>query len=222
LTASQKQAPPPSQVPGSSAGLSRQREAPGTILPSNAEQRGRSSEIDGSNNRRGVSVVGREAKTLQLKIVPRLLITSTTLSPPAAGVLLPTYFQPAVRGGLLASGDLTSEKRKIDHEEGNREQRGWTIRTDGADLRIGATPEPLAVSSFNCCWCASRSRAGSPEHQRTLRTRSSSRRPTARPTIETFPMDLVANTHWHMISGKVRFRSVLKMDGVRTYTGFLP
>jgi hypothetical protein len=111
-------------VPGSSAGLSRQREAPGTILPSNAEQRGRSSEIDGSNNRRGVSVVGRQAKTLQLKIVPRLLITSTTLSPPAAGVLLPTYFQPAVRGGLLASGDLTSEKRKIDHEEGNREQRG--------------------------------------------------------------------------------------------------
>jgi hypothetical protein len=102
--------------------------------------------------------------TLLLKIVPRLLISSTTLSLPAAGVLLPTYFQPAIRGGLLASSDLTSEQRKIDHEDGNREQRGRQFELKEPISGSARRPSHLRFRLFNCCWRASRSRAGPPEH----------------------------------------------------------
>ena len=86
------------------------------------------------------------------------------------------------------------------------------LGVDGKLMLIGATPEPFAVSSFQLLM-ARKSIQGWPsgtakDSEDTLRFAAAHG---VRPMIETFPLDRVADAYEHMMSGKVRFRAVLKM-----------
>lgn len=86
------------------------------------------------------------------------------------------------------------------------------LGVDGRLVLIGASPEPFAVSSFQLLM-ARKSIEGWPsgtakDSEDTLKFAAANG---VRPMIETFPLDRVADAYEHMISGKVRFRSVLKM-----------
>jgi D-arabinose 1-dehydrogenase-like Zn-dependent alcohol dehydrogenase len=76
---------------------------------------------------------------------------------------------------------------------------------------VGASPEPFAVSSFQLL-NARKSIAGWPsgtakDSEDTLKFAQASG---VRPMIETFPLERAADGYEHMMSGKARFRSVLK------------
>jgi len=76
---------------------------------------------------------------------------------------------------------------------------------------VGASADPFAVTSFQLIM-AHRSIVGWPsgtsiDSEDTLRFAAASG---ARPMIETFPLERAADAYDHMMSGKVRFRSVLK------------
>jgi D-arabinose 1-dehydrogenase-like Zn-dependent alcohol dehydrogenase len=86
------------------------------------------------------------------------------------------------------------------------------LGVDGKLVLIGASPEPFSVSSFQLLM-ARKSIVGWPsgtakDSEDTLRFAAANG---VRPMIETFPFDRVADAYEHMISGKVRFRSVLKI-----------
>jgi len=86
------------------------------------------------------------------------------------------------------------------------------LGVDGKLVLVGATPEPFSVSSFQLLM-ARKSIVGWPsgtakDSEDTLRFAAANG---VRPMIETFPFDRVADAYEHMISGKVRFRSVLKI-----------
>ncbi len=86
------------------------------------------------------------------------------------------------------------------------------LGVNGRLVLIGASAEPFAVSSFQLLM-ARKSIEGWPsgtskDSEDTLRFAAANG---VRPMIETFPLDRVADAYEHMISGKVRFRSVLKM-----------
>src|SRR5215472_3283852 len=86
------------------------------------------------------------------------------------------------------------------------------LGVDGKLVLIAATPEPFAVSSFQLLM-ARKSIEGWPsgtskDSEDTLKFAAASG---VRPMVETFPLDRVADAYEHMISGKVRFRAVLKM-----------
>jgi D-arabinose 1-dehydrogenase-like Zn-dependent alcohol dehydrogenase len=77
---------------------------------------------------------------------------------------------------------------------------------------VGASPDPFAVSSFQLI-LAHRSIVGWPsgtsiDSEDTLRFAAASG---VRPMIETFPLERAADGYDRMMSGKVRFRSVLKI-----------
>ncbi|MBV8139328.1 MAG: alcohol dehydrogenase catalytic domain-containing protein [Deltaproteobacteria bacterium] len=86
------------------------------------------------------------------------------------------------------------------------------LGVNGKLILIGATTEPFALSSLQLL-TARKSLQGWPsgtskESEDTLKFAAARG---VRPMIETFPLDRVADAYEHMISGKVRFRSVLKM-----------
>jgi D-arabinose 1-dehydrogenase-like Zn-dependent alcohol dehydrogenase len=86
------------------------------------------------------------------------------------------------------------------------------LGVNGRLVLIGASAEPFAVSSFQLLM-ARKSIEGWPsgtskDSEDTLRFAAANG---VRPMIETFPLDRVADAYEHMISGKVQFRSVLKM-----------
>jgi D-arabinose 1-dehydrogenase-like Zn-dependent alcohol dehydrogenase len=77
---------------------------------------------------------------------------------------------------------------------------------------VGASPDPFAVSSFQLI-LTRKSIVGWPsgtsiDSEDTLRFAAASG---VRPMIETFPLERAADGYDRMMSGKVRFRSVLKM-----------
>ena len=85
------------------------------------------------------------------------------------------------------------------------------LGVDGRLVLVGASPEPFAVSSFQLLM-ARKSIAGWPsgtakDSEDTLKFAAANG---VRPMIETFPLELAADGYEHMMSGKVRFRSVLK------------
>jgi len=85
------------------------------------------------------------------------------------------------------------------------------LGVDGKLVLVGASPEPFAVSSFQLLM-ARKSIAGWPsgtakDSEDTLKFAAANG---VRPMIETFPLELAADGYEHMMSGKVRFRSVLK------------
>jgi len=85
------------------------------------------------------------------------------------------------------------------------------LGVDGKLVLVGASPEPFAVSSFQLL-NARKSIAGWPsgtakDSEDTLKFAAANG---VRPMIETFPLELAADGYEHMMSGKVRFRSVLK------------
>jgi D-arabinose 1-dehydrogenase-like Zn-dependent alcohol dehydrogenase len=85
------------------------------------------------------------------------------------------------------------------------------LGVDGKLVLVGASPEPFAVSSFQLL-NARKSIAGWPsgtakDSEDTLKFAQASG---VRPMIETFPLERAADGYEHMMSGKVRFRSVLK------------
>lgn len=86
------------------------------------------------------------------------------------------------------------------------------LGVDGKLVIIGASAEPFAVSSFQLL-TARKSITGWPsgtskDSEDTLRFAAANR---VRPMIETFPLHHVGDAYEHMMSGKVRFRSVLKI-----------
>lgn len=86
------------------------------------------------------------------------------------------------------------------------------LGVNGRLVLIGASAEPFAVSSFQLLM-ARKSIEGWPsgtskDSEDTLRFAAANG---VRPMIETFPVDRVADAYEHMISGRVQFRSVLKM-----------
>jgi len=86
------------------------------------------------------------------------------------------------------------------------------LGVSGKLILIGATPEPFAVSSFQLLM-ARKSIEGWPsgtakDSEDTLKFAAANG---VRPMIEMFPLDRVTDAYDHMISGKVRFRAVLKM-----------
>jgi D-arabinose 1-dehydrogenase-like Zn-dependent alcohol dehydrogenase len=77
---------------------------------------------------------------------------------------------------------------------------------------VGASPDPFAVSSMQLI-LTHRSIVGWPsgtsiDSEDTLRFAAASG---VRPMIETFPLERAADGYDRMMSGKVRFRSVLKI-----------
>ena len=85
------------------------------------------------------------------------------------------------------------------------------LGVNGKLVLVGASPEPFAVSSFQLL-NARKSIAGWPsgtakDSEDTLKFAAANG---VRPMIETFPLELAADGYEHMMSGKVRFRSVLK------------
>ena len=85
------------------------------------------------------------------------------------------------------------------------------LGVDGKLVLVGASPEPFAVSSFQLL-NARKSIVGWPsgtakDSEDTLKFAAANG---VRPMIETFPLELAADGYEHMMSGKVRFRSVLK------------
>ena len=86
------------------------------------------------------------------------------------------------------------------------------LGVDGRLVIVGASAEPLSVSSFQLLG-ARRSISGWPsgtskDIEDTLRFAAANG---VRPMIETFALDQAADAYEHMMSGKVRFRSVLKI-----------
>jgi D-arabinose 1-dehydrogenase-like Zn-dependent alcohol dehydrogenase len=86
------------------------------------------------------------------------------------------------------------------------------LGVDGKLVIVGASAEPFAVSSFQLLM-ARKSVMGWPsgtskDSEDTLKFAAANG---VRPMIETFPLDRAADAYEHMNSGKVRFRSVLKI-----------
>jgi len=86
------------------------------------------------------------------------------------------------------------------------------LSVDGKLVIVGASPEPFAVSSFQLI-TARKSIMGWPagvaaDSEDTLRFAAATG---VRPMIEVFPLERAADGFNHMLSGKVRFRSVLKV-----------
>lgn len=86
------------------------------------------------------------------------------------------------------------------------------LGVNGKLILVGVTPEPFEVSSLQLL-LARKSIEGWPsgtakDSEDTLRFAAAHG---VRPMIETFPLDQVADAYEHMLSGKARFRSVLKM-----------
>jgi D-arabinose 1-dehydrogenase-like Zn-dependent alcohol dehydrogenase len=86
------------------------------------------------------------------------------------------------------------------------------LGVDGKLVIVGASADPFAVSSFQLL-TARKSIMGWPsgtsmDSEDTLRFAAANG---VRPMIETFPLDHVEDAYEHMMSGKVRFRSVLKI-----------
>ncbi len=86
------------------------------------------------------------------------------------------------------------------------------LGVDGKLIIVGASVEPFAVSSFQLLM-ARKSIVGWPsgtsmDSEDTLKFAATN---DVRPMIETFPLERAAEAYEHMISGKVRFRSVLKI-----------
>jgi D-arabinose 1-dehydrogenase-like Zn-dependent alcohol dehydrogenase len=87
------------------------------------------------------------------------------------------------------------------------------LGVDGRMVIVGASPEPFAVSSFQLIM-ARKSIMGWPsgtaaDSEDTLRFAAATG---VRPMIEVFPLERAADAYNHMMSGKVRFRSVLKIE----------
>jgi D-arabinose 1-dehydrogenase-like Zn-dependent alcohol dehydrogenase len=85
------------------------------------------------------------------------------------------------------------------------------LGVDGKLVIVGASAEPFQVSSFQLI-TARKSITGWPsgtakDSEDTLRFAASTG---VRPMIETFPLERATEGYEHMMSGKVRFRSVLK------------
>ena len=86
------------------------------------------------------------------------------------------------------------------------------LGVNGKLVLIGASAEPFAVSAFQLL-LARKSIEGWPagtskDSEDALRFAAANG---VRPMIETFPLDRVGDAYEHMISGRVRFRAVLKM-----------
>src|SRR5215472_15384326 len=86
------------------------------------------------------------------------------------------------------------------------------LGVDGKLVLVGASAEPFAVSSFQLLM-ARKSIVGWPsgtakDSEDALRFAAANG---VRPMIETFPLERAAEGYEHMMSGKVRFRSVLKI-----------
>jgi D-arabinose 1-dehydrogenase-like Zn-dependent alcohol dehydrogenase len=86
------------------------------------------------------------------------------------------------------------------------------LGVNGKLITIGASAEPFAVSSIQLLG-ARKSLMGWPagtsmDSEDTLRFAAGNG---VRPMIETFPLERAADAYEHMLSGKVRFRSVLKI-----------
>jgi D-arabinose 1-dehydrogenase-like Zn-dependent alcohol dehydrogenase len=86
------------------------------------------------------------------------------------------------------------------------------LGVDGKLVIVGASTEPFAVSSFQLLM-ARKSITGWPsgtakDSEDTLRFAAATG---VRPMIETFPLERATEGYEHMMSGKVRFRSVLKI-----------
>jgi D-arabinose 1-dehydrogenase-like Zn-dependent alcohol dehydrogenase len=86
------------------------------------------------------------------------------------------------------------------------------LGVDGKLVLVGASAEPFAVSSFQLLM-ARKSIVGWPsgtskDSEDTLRFAAANG---VHPMIETFPLERAADGYEHMMSGKVRFRSVLKI-----------
>jgi D-arabinose 1-dehydrogenase-like Zn-dependent alcohol dehydrogenase len=86
------------------------------------------------------------------------------------------------------------------------------LGVNGKLVLVGASPEPFAVSSFQLLM-ARKSIVGWPsgtskDSEDTLKFAAASG---VRPMIEIFPLQRAADAYQHMMSGKVRFRSVLKI-----------
>jgi D-arabinose 1-dehydrogenase-like Zn-dependent alcohol dehydrogenase len=86
------------------------------------------------------------------------------------------------------------------------------LGVDGKLLLIGAAAEPFAVSSFQLL-VARKSIVGwlsgtAKDSEDALKFAAAN---SIRPMIETFPLERAADAYEHMLSGKVRFRSVLKI-----------
>jgi D-arabinose 1-dehydrogenase-like Zn-dependent alcohol dehydrogenase len=86
------------------------------------------------------------------------------------------------------------------------------LSTNGKLVIVGVSPEPFAVSSFQLItgrksimgWPAGTSK----DSEDTLKFAAANG---VRPMIEVFPLERAADGYQHMMSGKVRFRSVLKV-----------
>ena len=86
------------------------------------------------------------------------------------------------------------------------------LSVNGKLVIVGASPEPFAVSSFQLIgarksiigWPAGTSK----DSEDTLKFAAANG---VRPMIEVFPLERAADGYQHMMSGKVRFRSVLKI-----------
>ena len=86
------------------------------------------------------------------------------------------------------------------------------LSVNGKLVIVGASPEPFAVSSLQLIgarksiigWPAGTSK----DSEDTLKFAAANG---VRPMIEVFPLERAADGYQHMISGKVRFRSVLKV-----------
>jgi D-arabinose 1-dehydrogenase-like Zn-dependent alcohol dehydrogenase len=86
------------------------------------------------------------------------------------------------------------------------------LGVDGKLVIVAASAEPFAVSSFQLLM-ARKSITGWPsgtakDSEDTLRFAAATG---VRPMIETFPLERATEAYEHMMTGKVRFRSVLKM-----------
>ncbi|HEY2104983.1 MAG TPA: alcohol dehydrogenase [Candidatus Binataceae bacterium] len=86
------------------------------------------------------------------------------------------------------------------------------LGTNGKLVIVGASPEPFAVSSFQLI-TARKSIIGWPagtskDSEDTLKFAAATG---VRPMIEVFPLERAADGYQHMMSGTVRFRSVLKV-----------
>jgi D-arabinose 1-dehydrogenase-like Zn-dependent alcohol dehydrogenase len=86
------------------------------------------------------------------------------------------------------------------------------LGTDGKLIIVGASAEPFAASSLQLIMVR-KSIAGWPsgtskDSEDTLKFAGATG---VRPMIEAFPLEQASQAYGHMISGKVRFRSVLKI-----------
>lgn len=139
---------------------------------------------------------GAEKKDLALKLGARTYIdgasqdvTKELLGLGGARVILATAPDGKAMGGLIDG-----------------------LAAGGKLVIVGASPEPFAVSSFQLI-LTHRSIVGWPsgtsiDSEDTLKFAAASG---VRPMIETFPLERAADGYDRMMSGKVRFRSVLKI-----------